>query len=98
MSIRDSRLKHIKYVLAPFVVLPLLITLTTGSLYQLADLMGQDRQYRWLLAIHKGNFGPIKLEVIYPFLNALGLLIMVLAGFLLWYRGQARRRRAQADS
>lgn len=91
---QDRRLRHIKYALAPFVILPLLLTLTTGSLYQAADLAGQGEQFDWLLSLHKGNFGPLKLELIYPFLNALGLLIMVVAGFLLWYRASARRKQA----
>jgi hypothetical protein len=95
MPIRTNRLKHIKYVLAPFVVLPLLLTLTTGSLYQLSDLSGHGDEFDWLLDLHKGNFGPLKLGVIYPFLNALGLLIMVTAGILLWYQGQTRRRQAE---
>ncbi|WP_068819696.1 hypothetical protein [Phormidesmis priestleyi] len=97
MHIRENRLRHIKYVLAPFVVLPLLLTLTTGSLYQIADLSGHDQEFDWLLSLHKGNFGPVKLGFIYPFLNALGLLIMVVAGFLLWYRAQVRRKQAQSD-
>jgi hypothetical protein len=96
MQIRDNRLRHIKYLLAPFVVLPLLLTLITGSLYQVADLNGHEEDFRWLLSLHKGNFGPLKLGFIYPFLNALGLLIMVVAGILLWYRGRARRKQAQS--
>ncbi len=91
---QDRRLRHIKYALAPFVILPLLITLTTGSLYQAADLAGKGEQFDWLLSIHKGNFGPVKLEFIYPFLNALGLLIMAVAGVLLWYKASARRKQA----
>jgi hypothetical protein len=96
MQIRDSNLKHIKYMLSPFVVLPLLLTLITGSLYQVADLTGREDEFKWLLSIHKGNFGALKLGFIYPFLNALGLLIMVVAGFLLWFRGRARRKQAQS--
>ena len=97
MKTRENRLRQIKYTLAPFVVLPLLVTLTTGSLYQLADLAGLEDQFKWLLSIHKGNFGIVRLGFIYPFLNALGLLIMTLAGITLWFKARARRKQSQSN-
>jgi uncharacterized iron-regulated membrane protein len=33
---------------------------------------------------HKGHFGVLNLEVIYPFLNALGLLVLLFTGISLW--------------
>ncbi len=92
MRINGNRLRQIKYALAPFVVLPVLISLTTGSLYQIADLAGKDKNFDWLLDIHKGNFGIINLSSVYPFLNALGLLIMALAGITLWFKGLRKKK------
>lgn len=69
--------------LAAIMVLPLLITLVTGSIYQLVDLAGQGENFDWLLDWHKGHFGILNLEIIYPFLNALGLLGLALTGITL---------------
>jgi len=95
MRLRDASLRQIKYALAPIVVLPLLLTLITGVLYQIADLAGKQEQFKWLLSLHKGSFGSVHLSAIYPFFNALGLLIMTVAGILLWYRG--RKKHQQGD-
>lgn len=58
----------------------------------MADLGGRGGDFGWLLALHKGHFGSLNLEVIYPFLNALGLLTLVITGIIMWF--QLRRRRA----
>ena len=84
---RAARLKKIKYSLAPFVILPLLITPITGGLFHIADLAGKDKQYGWLINILTGNFGIIDLSSFYPFYNALALLIMAGAGIWLWFKG-----------
>jgi uncharacterized iron-regulated membrane protein len=68
------------------------LTLVTGVLFQLVDLAGQGAQFDWLLDLHKGHFGPLDLEIIYPFLNALGLLILLVTGVAMWL--QMRRRSA----
>jgi uncharacterized iron-regulated membrane protein len=65
-------------------LLPLLLTAITGTVYQLGDLAGKDREFRWLLSLHKGNFGSLKLEVIYPFLNAIGLCVLLFTGISMW--------------
>lgn len=70
----------------------MLISLTTDSLYQIADLAGRGKNFDWLLDIHKGKFGIVDLSGIYPFLNALGLLIMALAGITLWFKGLRKRK------
>jgi uncharacterized iron-regulated membrane protein len=74
--------------LAPIMLLPLLLTLVTGSIYQLVDLAGQGDSFDWLLDLHKGHFGVLNLEIIYPFLNALGLLGLALTGTTLWLQTQ----------
>ena len=61
-------------------------------LYQMADLGGKGEDFGWLLNLHKGHFGSLNLEVIYPFLNALGLLTLVITGIIMWL--QLRRRKA----
>jgi len=68
--------------------LPLLLSAFTGSIYQITDLSGNEA--KWILEVHKGNFGSLKLETIYSFLNALGLLALIATGTSMWL--QMRRR------
>lgn len=92
MAISKSRLLKLHRSVAPVMILPLLLTLTTGSLYQLADLSGRGDTFDWLLDLHKGHFGALNLVVVYPFLNALGLLILAVTGISMWLK--TRRRAA----
>lgn len=84
--------RQIHRTLAPILFLPLLITLITGSLFQIAVVTGKASEFTWLLDLHRGKFGRINLEIIYPFLNALGLLLLLLTGLLLWLQSRPRRR------
>lgn len=79
---KQSRQLH-RFV-APIMVLPILVTLITGSIYEMFDLAGQGDRVKWLLALHKGHFGIIRLDAIYPFFNALGLLFLVITGISMW--------------
>lgn len=82
--------------IAPIMALPLLLTAITGSIYQITDLSGKE--VKWLLEVHKGNFGSLKLETIYPFLNALGLLALLATGTsMLLQTRRSPRRRAEED-
>jgi uncharacterized iron-regulated membrane protein len=72
---------------------PLLLTLTTGMLFQRAIALGRGSDFVWLLALHRGKFGSINLELVYPFLNGLGLLTLVVTGLLMWWRRPRSRRR-----
>lgn len=74
-------------------VLPLLLTLTIGILFQIADLANQGKKYGWLIAAHKGNFGTLHLEAVYPFLNGLGLLILAVTGISIWWQIRAAKAR-----
>lgn len=56
----------------------------------MADLSDKGEVFGWLLELHKGHFGSLNLDVIYPFLNALGLLTLVITGIMMWF--QLRRR------
>ena len=87
---KQARFRQIHRTLAPIMVLPILLTLVTGTSYQIADLSGQDKAFDWLLQLHKGNFFIINLESIYVFLNALGLLFLAITGITMW--NQVRRR------
>jgi hypothetical protein len=65
-------IRRLHRLVAPIMLLPLLLTAITGTIYQIGDLSGKDREFRWLLGWQKGNFGLLNLEMIYPFLNAIG--------------------------
>ncbi len=88
-----QKFKKAHAFVAPIVILPILLTLITGSIYQAFDLAGKGDDVEWLLGIHKGHFGPVNLEAIYPFLNAFGLLFMAITGGSMWL--ELRRIRSQ---
>jgi hypothetical protein len=84
MRIYQARLRKLHRVLAPVMILPILLTLIIGSIYQIVDLGGKGGDFDWLLDWHKGHFGILNLEMIYPFLNALGLLTLAITGMAIW--------------
>jgi len=84
MRTYQARLRKLHRFLAPVMMLPVLLTLITGSIYQMVDLAGNGGDFNWLLDLHKGHFGILNLEIIYPFLNALGLLTLTITGILMW--------------
>lgn len=94
MAINPARLRQLHSSLASIMVLPLLLSLTTGSLYQFSLLSGRSADFAWLLEVHKGHFGQLNLESIYPFLNALGLLTMIITGIGMWLGVRRRRSRS----
>ncbi|MEH1923130.1 hypothetical protein [Nostoc sp.] len=86
-------IRHLHLMLAPIMLLPLLLTTITGTVYQIVDLAGKKDEFHWLLHWHKGDFGILNLEVIYPFLNALGLLVLLFTGIFMWLRLQRTSRK-----
>ncbi|MFB8792212.1 MAG: PepSY domain-containing protein [Potamolinea sp.] len=86
MRMYQARLRQLHRALAPIMLLPILLTLITGSVYQMVDLSGKGGDFNWLLDWHKGHFGSLNLEVIYPFLNALGLLTLAITGISMWLK------------
>ncbi|MGB8691571.1 MAG: PepSY domain-containing protein [Microcoleus sp.] len=80
-----QNISHIHRTLAPIMLLPLLLTTITGTVYQIVDLAGKEDAFKWLLHWHKGQFGALNLEVIYPFLNAIGLFILLFTGISMWF-------------
>jgi uncharacterized iron-regulated membrane protein len=91
MRINKARLRRIHFAIAPFMALPLLLTLTTGLGFEFAVAAGLGSDFRWLLDLHRGKFGSIDLKLIYPLLNALGLLTLVTTGLLMWLQSPRRR-------
>ena len=85
------KIRQLHRFLVPFMVLPLLLTLLTGSAFQFAVAADQAQDFFWLLELHRGKFGSINLEFVYPILNALGLLTLMITGLLMWI-GLPRRR------
>lgn len=80
MNIRTFRQIH--RTVAPLVLLPLLVTVTTGLVYRLGkSWFGLSRdQVHILMVIHEGEYLGHQLEPIYVLLNALGLLFMLTTG------------------
>ncbi len=92
---RDRQsVRQLHRLLAPFMLLPLLLTAITGTFYQMLDLAGQGEEGDWLLNLHKGHFGSLNLEVIYPFLNALGLIVLAVTGLSMWLKLRSNRHRS----
>ncbi|MBX2862939.1 MAG: PepSY domain-containing protein [Leptolyngbyaceae cyanobacterium MAG.088] len=87
------RIRQLHRTLVPFMVLPLLLTLTTGTAFQFAVAANRAQDFFWLLELHRGKFGSVNLEFIYPILNALGLLTLLITGLLMWL-GLPRRSNA----
>ena len=80
--------------IAPIMVVPIVLTLITGTIYQMYDLAGQGESADWLLNAHKGHFGALNLEVVYPFLNALGLSVLAVTGISMWLQMRGRENRS----
>lgn len=97
MALNLKRIRRIHRTLAPILALPLVVTVLTGSLYQIARL-NDNFDYYWLIQIHKGQWGPLDLQAVYPFLNGLGLLLMVATGLSLWLQTRSHRPPKRTDS
>ena len=93
MPVNKVRLRRLHATLVPFMALPLILTLLTGLMFHIAALSGKGSDFYWLLELHQGKFGRIDLSIIYPFLNAFGLLTLVVTGAMMWM--QLPRRRAK---
>ena len=79
--ISNSRQFH--KALAPWVFLPLLISTITGLGYRISkDILGYSRdEVHWLMSLHEGEWLGDNGELIYVFLNSIGLLWMLATGF-----------------
>lgn len=93
MAFNKARLRHFHYIIAPIMFLPIFLTAITGSLFQVAVITGKSADYLWLLDLHRGKFGSINLELIYPLINAFGVLSLAITGILMWLQLNKKTRR-----
>ncbi|MGC6483092.1 MAG: PepSY domain-containing protein [Synechococcus sp.] len=86
------RIRQLHRWVAPFVVLPLFISLTTGVGYRIArDWGGVDRaQVHWLMNLHEGEWLGPRLEPLVVLLNGLGLLWMLVTGVTMAWQSLRR--------
>lgn len=90
--LNEVRIRQLHFWFAPLMVLPLLLSLMTGSLFQIAVITDNEEKFLWLLEWHRGKFGRINLEIIYPFLNAFGLLMLITTGLIMWLQTRPHQR------
>ncbi len=95
MAINKARLRYLHYILAPIMFLPIFLTAITGSLFQVAVIKGKSANFLWLLELHRGKFGIINLELIYPLLNAFGILFLAITGIMMWIQINQKFRKNQ---
>ena len=76
------QLRKFHQTVAPIVLIPLIITVITGTCYRLGrDWFGFSReQTHWLMAIHQADYLGNNLRSLYVLLNGLGLLWMIITG------------------
>ena len=79
------RVRGLHQRIAPFVLLPLFVTVCSGVGYRLArDWFGASReQVHWLMTLHEGEWLGPTLEPIVVLMNAVGLLWMLITGLAL---------------
>jgi hypothetical protein len=86
MKINAAKIRELHRLIAPIMILPILLTVITGVVYQIGELGGFEDQIRWVIHWHKGNFGYIDFQKSFPFLNAIGLLFLSITGFSMWWK------------
>ena len=79
------RVRELHQRIAPFVLLPLLVTVCSGVGYRLGrDWFGASReQVHWLMTLHEGEWLGPTLEPVVVLMNAVGLLWMLITGLAL---------------
>ena len=92
MNIKFARLRSLHRLLAPIMILPILLTLITGIIYQIGDLGGFEQKVDWAIDWHKGDFGFVDFQEIYPFLNGIGLLFLAITGISMWWKTRRSSR------
>ena len=69
-------------------VMPLFITVTSGSLYSLFQYFGFD--FFWLMKIHTGNFFFINLQPLYTPVVGFLTITAIISGLLLFPRSKSK--------
>ena len=79
------RVRELHQRIAPFVLLPLFVTVCSGVGYRLArDWFGASReQVHWLMTLHEGEWLGPTLEPVVVLMNAVGLLWMLITDLAL---------------
>ena len=79
------RVRELHQRIAPFVLLPLFVTVCSGVGYRLArDWFGaSSEQVHWLMTLHEGEWLGPTLEPVVVLMNAVGLLWMLITGLAL---------------
>ena len=79
------RVRELHQRIAPFVLLPLFVTVCSGVGYRLArDWFGASReQVHWLMTLHEGEWLGPTIEPVVVLMNAVGLLWMLITGLAL---------------
>lgn len=92
MDIRQFRKLH--QTVAPIVLLPLLITMTTGVVYRLGkSWFGLSKeQAHVLMVIHEAEYLGQTLEPFYVLLNGLGLLWMLITGGVMVWQNVSKSK------
>lgn len=92
MDIHQFRKFH--RTVAPIVLLPLFITVSTGVIYRLGkSWFGFSRdQAHILMVIHEGEYLGQTLEPIYVLLNGLGLLWMLITGSVMVWQNISKSK------
>lgn len=87
-KIKPIKIRQLHSLIAPIMVLPILFTVITGVIYQIAELSGFEDQVRFIIHWHKGNFGYVDFQKSFPFLNGLGSLILAITGLQMWLKSR----------
>ncbi len=87
---KTIKIRQIHSILAPIMILPILFTVITGVMYQIAELAGFEDQVRFIIHWHKGNFGYIDFQKSFPFLNGLGSIVLAITGLQMWLKTKRR--------
>lgn len=92
MSRQRINFRQLHATVAPIVLLPLMVTVTTGVAYRLGkSWLGLSRdQVHILMTIHEGEYLGQTLEPIYVLLNGLGLLWMLATGSVMVWKNLTR--------
>ena len=93
-----ARVRYWHYVFAPIMFLPLFLTAITGSMFQVAAIAGKSENFLWLLELHRGKFGRLNLELIYPLLNAFGVLFIAITGIAMWLQINRKAKKLHKGS
>lgn len=92
MKLKSIQIRQLHRVLAPIMVIPILFTVITGVIYQIAELGGFEDQVRFIIHWHKGNFYYIDFQKSFPFLNGLGSIVLTITGFQMWLNTRRSRK------